>query len=184
MTRPLIIGMDVDDVVADLISEWLRRYRERTNHPLFPADIRTWEIAGYAKQMPTHEFYGILHEPDLYGKVEPYRGAKQTIDRLRNDGHRIVFISSCVGNTAGDKKEWLVRHGFLKGRDKHADFIAAHDKALVTGVDILVDDRVENVEAFPKAAVLIRRPHNEDLVCWRPRAHLKDLPELLEYLVP
>jgi 5'-nucleotidase len=184
MSRPLIIGMDVDDVVADLISEWLRRYRERTNHPLFPADIRTWEIAGYAKQMATNEFYGILHEPDLYGKVEPCAGAKHTVERLRHDGHRIVFISSCVGNTAGAKRDWLVHYGFLNRNRQYVDFIAANDKALVTGVDILVDDRVENVEAFPKASVLIRKPHNEDLTCWRPRAHLKDLPELLEYLVP
>jgi 5'(3')-deoxyribonucleotidase len=178
----MIIGMDVDDVVADLTTEWLKRYNQRTGDTLHPVHIRDWNIAGYAKKMPTHEFYAILHEPDLYGSVKPHEGAWDMVCSLKRVGHRIVFISSCVGNTAGDKKEWLVHHGFLKGREKHDNFIAAHDKSLVTGVDVLIDDRVENVERFPKKALLVRRPHNEDLTCWRARARLTDIPEILEYL--
>lgn len=177
----MIIGMDVDDVVADLISEWLHRYRHRTGDYLYPSHIRDWEISGYATKMSPAEFYGILHEPDLYGSVSPMPDAIDTVRRLREDGHRIVYITACVGNTAGYKKQWLIRHGLLH-EFQHQDFIAAHDKSLVSGVEVLVDDRIENVEAFPGKAILIRRPHNEDLMCWRPRARLHEVPSLLEYI--
>lgn len=178
----MIVGLDVDDVVADLISEWLKRYRERSGHNLWPSDIRDWDISDYATKMPSHEFYGILHEPDLYAHIKPMPQALTAVTRIREAGHRIVFISACVGTSAHDKKEWLVHHGFLKGRDKHKDFVAAHDKSLVTGVDILVDDRIENVESFPKKAILIRRPHNEGLMCWRARGHIWEVPDLIEIL--
>lgn len=178
----MIIGVDVDDVVADLITTWLGRYNRRTGDCLYSEHIRGWDIAAYAKKMSMADFFSILHEPDLYGDVQPHAGALGMVDTLKSYGHRIVFISSCVGNTAGDKREWLVHHGFLKNRDKHSDFIAAHDKALVSGADILIDDRVENVERFPNKAILVRRPHNEDLPCFRPRGYLRHIPDLIEFL--
>jgi 5'(3')-deoxyribonucleotidase len=178
----MIIGMDVDDVVADLISEWLNRYRNRTGDPLWPEHIRDWHIAGYAKKMPQDEFFNILHEPDLYGSVRPHGGALNMVNTLKDAGHRIVFITACVGSTSGAKRDWLLHHGFLHTRDKYRNFIAAHDKSLISGVDILIDDRVENVELFPKKALLVRRPHNEDLACFRPRAFLAQIPDLIEFL--
>jgi 5'(3')-deoxyribonucleotidase len=178
----MIIGMDVDDVVADLIGEWLARYRNRTGDQLRPEHIRDWHIEGYAKKMPQHEFRSIMHEPDLYGGVRPHEGALNMVNTLKDAGHRIVYITACPGNTAGAKREWLVHHGFLHTRDQHRDFITAHDKSLVSGVDILIDDRVENVEQFPKKALLVRRPHNEDMACFRPRAYLVQIPDLIEFL--
>ena len=42
--KKLTIAVDVDDVVADLITEWLKRYNHDYNDTKTPADITQWAI--------------------------------------------------------------------------------------------------------------------------------------------
>ncbi len=171
--------MDVDDVIADLTGEWLRRYNLRTGDNVLPEDIKSWDIAEFCTKMSKEEFFKILKEPDFYDHVLPIVGARKMIYELLARGHRVVYISSCVGNTVGDKKNWLVRYGLLTPKNKHRDFIAANDKSLVTGVDMLFDDRPHNVETFPKLAFLVNRPHNRESQGFR-RVDLSFIPYAVE----
>ncbi len=173
--KSLIIGMDVDDVVLDLITEWLYRYNSRTDDNVLPEDILSWDIQQYCPKMSKEDFFKILHEPDLYDRVKPMEGARKVIYQLLSMGHRVVYITSCVGMSAYYKKLCLRRYGLLTSKNKHRDFISASDKSLVSGVDVLFDDRPENVQTFKKAAYLVDRPHNRR-VYDLPRVTLKDIP--------
>jgi 5'(3')-deoxyribonucleotidase len=178
----MIVGMDVDDVVADLLTEWLRRYNLRSGDNLTPEDIDTWDLTKVCKGMPQQDFYDILHEGDLYDHVMPHAGAHRMITEILSMGCRVVYISSCVGLTAFYKQEWLQRMGFLSAKNKYRDFVAAHDKSLVTGVDVLFDDRPLNVRQFPKESYLVRRPHNRNervglASCW-----LSEIPTVVKRL--
>src|SRR2546423_1347807 len=100
-TEP-IIAVDVDEVVADHISEWLKKYNKISGDSLRPCDIHTWEIGEYVKPGWKPKLFQLLREPDFYETVKPYAGAKVAISRLREFG-RVVFLTSCVADTMDQK---------------------------------------------------------------------------------
>ncbi len=180
--KPLIIGLDVDDVILSLITEWLRAYNLATGDNLLPEDIIGWNIGQQVGLMESDDFYKLLTICDLYRDIQPVCGARKVVYELLSKGHRVVYIRSCVGNTMGQKVDALVRWGFLTEKNKHRDFIAASDKSLVSGVDVLFDEHAKNVDAFPRSAFLVDVPHNRATPCGRPRVSLQDIPLIVEAL--
>lgn len=170
-----IIAVDVDDVVADLISEWLRRYNSKYDDHLTPENIHSWEVDEYVKPECGPKVFDLLRAPGFYGHVKPFEGALEAVENLRKLG-RVVFLTSCVPKTMDMKLAWLQEHGFLpKGNKGAQDFIACRDKYLVNA-DVLIDDRILNVEEFKGHALLIKRPHNARLQCSRKRITLAEAP--------
>jgi 5'-nucleotidase len=160
VSKGLTILVDVDDVCAMLIPEWIRRYNNHDpgDPPLVAEQIMDWKFS-CVPECNKSLLYSILTEPDLYDNILPYEGARTAVEVLRQLGHRVVFVTSCVVGTADNKVRWLQRWGFLPKEKMNKDFVVAHDKALIRG-DLLVDDGMHNVDAFPGAAVLITRMHN------------------------
>lgn len=155
--RP-IIACDVDDVVADLITEWLRRYCAEWQDDLTPEKLTSWMITDHVKPECGYGVFKYLTDPKLYESVMPFPGALEAIQELREIG-RVIFVTSCEGRIQRDQKYgWLREHGFLGDR-QGADYITAKDKWLI-GADFLIDDALHNVEAFPRHSLLVTRPHN------------------------
>ena len=155
------IAVDVDDVCADLLTEWLRIYRKMSGHELYPEQIFAWELEKFV--LPGFEklVYSILQYPTLYDGVIPIPGALEAVLLFRARGHRVVFATSCPPGTAEHKYDWLVRHGFLEAGNRK-DFVPITDKSLVRA-DFLFDDHIKNIETFPGKGVLINRVHNSRL---------------------
>lgn len=157
--RP-IIACDVDDVVADLLTEWLLRYSTEWNHDLTPAMLKSWQITDHVLPEAKKHIFSYLEDPGLYDDILPFPGALETINELREIG-RVIFVTSCEGPINRDHKyRWLQRHGFLApGHKQGADYITAKDKWLI-GADFLIDDGAHNIEAWPRKGLLVSRPHN------------------------
>ncbi len=173
MTTP-IIAVDVDDVCADLLSEWCRRYRLESGDTLGPQDIHAWEINQYVKPGWKTRIFDLLKDPQFYAFVAPIEGARNAVDKLRNLG-RVIFVTSCVPGTMDQKYSWLHHHGFLKSPE---EFVVCKDKYLVKA-DVLIDDHVVNVEKFPGMAYLITQPHNRKLKTTRQRTTVTEVPALV-----
>lgn len=179
----MIIGVDVDEVCADLLTEWVRRYNAYFNDTLRVQDITEWDMTKVVKSHVGTRIYDILHEPGLYSRVRPIDGAKLGVDLIRGMGHRVIFVSACVPGTVDAKLAWLIEWGFLTKAQAGKDFICAYDKHLI-GVDMLIDDRLENVESFPGPAILVTMPHNAGKFTTRPRvASLLDSPRTIRLLL-
>ena len=176
------VAVDVDEVVANLLGEWLRRYNREYGDCLVPEDIRGWDfraqLKGHARMAGIH---GFLYDKDLYEHVLPMPGAKEAIGLLRHTGARVVFVTSCVEGTADAKLSWLRRWGFLDytAAPDH-NFIAAADKSLVRA-DYLLDDRIENAEGFAGQGILIDHPHNREYRGPCPRMTLYGAVSLIMY---
>lgn len=181
---PLTLGVDVDEVCANLLGEWLRRYNLRYNDTKRPEDIRGWSMTENVKPECGEAIYDILHEPDLYDAVRPIPGALDAVQELRADGHRVVFVSSCVVGSVDAKVRWLIRHRFLPMQSQQKDFIACSDKVLI-GADFLFDDNVETCERFHDQAyrgfgVVVTVPHNSEQATHCPRiAGLIEAPRFI-----
>lgn len=158
----MIVGIDVDEVCADLLSEWVRRYNLRYDDTLNPDLISEWDMSKVVKPECGKDIYRILSEPDLYANVQPIPGAVEAVRDIRGLGARVVFVTSCARHQSDQKREWLIQHGFLPEREFEPDFITASDKALI-GVDVLVDDNIATVEKFPRDAMLVTKSYNEHI---------------------
>lgn len=181
------IGIDVDDVVAMLIDEWLIRYNREANDRLTPEDLVSWEISEQVKPEWKEKIFSLL-TPAMYDAVQPYPGTLEAVQEIRGAGHRVVFVTSCHSYDLFDAKvNWLKRCGFgdsdgrvvSVGIGKWSMYLRKQD---VPGLDWLIDDHIGNLEGFKGYPVLQTRPHNR-LLPWTGKRirHLYDIVPLLRY---
>ena len=165
----MIIGVDVDEVIAQLHVAWIDAYNhgECTNVPQSAFD--TWHIEN---KLPN--IFAYL-TPEIYDHVVPYLGTVDTVRTLQSIGHTIRFVSACGEHNefAPAKLAWLRRWGFVRPDQPDSMLLAGRDKRHAP-VDVLIDDHIRNVESFVGAngrgqAVLITRNHNRTLPTSVPR---------------
>lgn len=164
------IGIDVDDVVADLLTPWLRRFYAQypDKVPMGPGDLTKWELweeLGCTKK----EIFALL-TPNIYTReVKPIPGALEAVRAIRDLGHEVVFVTACKGHHNGKemfkaKCDWLDENGFTGIVTQiYAVGPAFHwqSKAEVP-VDWLIDDYPGNLEDFPGVRILVTKPHNRN----------------------
>lgn len=178
----LRIGVDVDQVVADLMPAWLDRYNLIYDDHLTPAQITEWDIQRFVHPSCGDKIFGML-TPDIYREVKPIVGAFQACEALRRIGN-IFFVTDCRGSLAlaNAKFQWLVDHGFLQP-DEGFRFIATDGSKKDALVDVLIDDKPQHVNAFPGWALLVQQPHNQTSHTYRIRInHLGEALSLLRGL--
>ncbi len=178
-----MVGLDVDDVLLDLMPRWLQEYNEKWDDNLHVKDINDWEFWKFVKPECGKRIYNFL-KPEMYQNVKPLEGAADFVQAIRDRGHTPRYVTAC-----GDPKrttlhkafataKWdaLIRHGIaeegellLPGRDKsHAP------------VHMLIDDRIQNVNDFRNGlGVLFTQPWNRSSYLTRPRSY-EDVLELID----
>lgn len=154
----MIIICDVDGVVADLHSEWLKRYNQRSGDRLTVNGLTTWHISEFVLPDWKQKIFDILREPDVYDNVFPINGALPAVQHLQSK-HRVVFTTSCVKGMADQKWEWLERNGFLPRRYSHKDLVITADKSLILG-DLIIDDSYQHCMDFEGEAIVFDQPWN------------------------
>jgi len=181
--RRTTIAVDVDEVCADLLSEWLRRYNSRTNRfheqRLLPEQITDWDLRQFVPKEDQSMIYSILHDEGLYDSIQPIEGARDAVWLLREQGFRVIFVTACVPGTTEAKRRWLNAWGFFaKGGLSDKDFCPVTDKSLIRA-DYLVDDRYENVRDFEGQGILVNRAHNRHISGYDRIDGLWQLPDWL-----
>lgn len=154
----MLIIVDVDDVSLQSMPAWLAFYNMRYDDNLRLSDITGWDMVKFVKPECGIKIYDILHRPDFYIGVLPVPGARRGIRKLRNHGHRVLFV------TAGfhpDKPLALQSYGMLGTSETDmADYAVLTDKWLIRA-DAIIDDNVETVLAFSGLRILFDRPWNK-----------------------
>lgn len=176
--RELIVGLDVDDVLLDLVPRWLHDYNEAYDDNLQKHDITAWEFYQFTKPECGKRIYRLL-KPTMYDWVEPIPGAAEFVQDIRDRGHTPRYITAC-----GDPKnhglhrafavaKWnaLIRHGIAREGEL---LLPGRDKTRAP-VDMLIDDRVKNVTEFRNGmGILFTQPwntwYNTDESTWVERA--------------
>jgi len=151
-----IVGIDIDDVCADLIPAWLQIYKLRSAHVLTREDITDWNISLFVKPEFREEIYSYIEMPLLYNMVKPVAGALDGYNYLKSAGYDIVFVTHATPGCAGRKFEWLIDNGFDVS---HRDYIECQRKELID-VDILVDDNYNNCATSRGASIIYSQPWN------------------------
>jgi uncharacterized HAD superfamily protein len=190
----MTLGLDIDGVLADFITPFLKLLELRTGtgsidpasitdpnfqqHPFLTGEIifECMEAASY--------------DPDFWRAMSPLLSSDQwqMLDRISNE-HDVVFITHrWVRNTYDINQitcDWLRRHGLTRRPVVH--FTQEKKSALIRklGIELFVDDRHENCEdvATETDAVVLMplRPYNQAFSHPKVR-RIHELDELWDHL--
>lgn len=142
--RPKRIGIDVDCVVIQTDHLWLDWLVETTGKKVeyLPNDYDFTKEFSRELRLLGMDGFEFWRDEGLYDHLSPHPDCIQTIRRWKKRGHEIVFISSIKGAHHKSKVE------FLKRNFEFDAFIATKEKGYVD-VDVMIDDRQENLDMFP-----------------------------------
>lgn len=149
--------MDLDDVCWDLLSAWLRRYNEITFDNVEPKDVLSWDISKYINKGTKEMLFYILEQSDFWQTVNPMKDSQKYMQKLLDDGYEIYIVTSTSAETLHHK---LIRFFELFPFINQHQIITAHNKQLI-GVDILIDDKPENLIGGSFDKILFERTHNK-----------------------
>jgi len=135
----MIIGIDVDLTVVDSVTPWKEWYKKLTGHDISD-EIDTTDY-NLEKLMKMHnDPLAFWRKSDLYDNLEAYKDAVEYINVLKEEGHIILFVSSCMPEHEQSKRMFLQRNFNFDG------FISTHDKQYVD-MDFFIDDYDKNLNA-------------------------------------
>ena len=152
-----IIGLDVDDVIANLVETWIDIYNTDFNDSLKREDITSWNISEHVKC--GDRIYDYLKERSLYDRVMPISGSNWGVRNLRKMGFNIVFITNSTPEQSGRKYFWLKDFGFILNK---SEYFEAADKSLIA-CDWLIDDNPTNIANAYGKGIVYHQPWNKGL---------------------
>lgn len=138
------IIIDLDSTVADLLPPWLARYNKEYNDNLTVEQITTWQMHELVKPECGANLYKYL-TPDLFASLKVLPGARESVQKLRNDGHEIAFVTAAPFGTADAKIAWTMRWFDVK-----KDSVIACDRKYLFKADVLIDDSPQNIVQYRK----------------------------------
>ena len=174
-----IIGVDLDDVLWDLMSTWISRYNDVVDDNLTVEDIKSWDVAQYIKKGTEGILNYIPQQNDFWEDVELIPGSKEYLQQLIEDGYLIyVVTASSYTNLKEKMSHFYSLFPFIE--EEHVVII--HRKQMMD-LDMLIDDKPGNLEDANYLKVLFDRPHNRGVDENKISAvRLKTWPEIYQYI--
>ncbi len=189
----MIVGLDIDGVVADFLSPFLRLVEKKTGNGPIPAesitDFNFKDHPFLSEKIVDECMVAVSHDPGFWQSLSPLLSTQQwqELDRLAGK-EQLVFITHRYERENYDIHEvtcdWLKRHGI----GKPVVYCTQESKSKLVdhlGVSLFVDDRHENCqEVAEKTRAMVMMPHrhyNQSFV--HPKVkRIQDLNELFSYL--
>jgi 5'(3')-deoxyribonucleotidase len=170
----MIIGVDIDGVLASFNEGFIQRVVDVTGRDLFPPrpfDIPCWDYPahyGYTPEETANVWDSVTSDSKFWQNLPAYPDTLVSLTLLSNAaiaGHDVYFITSRPGIQAKLQTErWLKRHGYLP--TPTVLISSAKGKcAAALQLDKYIDDKWENaldVASVTGAEVyLLNRPWNQ-----------------------
>jgi 5'-nucleotidase len=151
------ICVDIDEVMADTLAEYLHRYNQAFDEDVTPEDLAgkgLWEIAPLDRQKQIRDF---LDAEDFFENLAVMPGSQEALRRLSSRFE--VFIATqamAIPNSLGPKYRWLQRNfPFIP----FAHYVFCGDKSILRA-EYLIDDLPKNLLRFEGRGLLYTAPHN------------------------
>ena len=151
------ICVDMDEVMADTLSEHPRRYNQRFDESVTPDDLAgkgLWEATPLERRQELRAF---LDAEDFFEDLPLIPGAQEVLKEL--SGRFEIFIATqamTVPNSLGPKYRWLQRHFLFI---PPTNYVFCGNKSILRA-DFLIDDLPRNLERFEGQGLLYTAPHN------------------------
>lgn len=163
------ILIDVDGVVADLVTPVLERINKETNASIQYDDISSFYFLDTKHRILTKDQSEVARrafsEPGLVESLSIIPGAQEGVQALREHNHEIIWVTSPWKDSKSwcyERTRWLAQN-FDANSD---DVIFCSKKERIPG-NVFIDDRSKSVEEWQKknysgVALLYDQPWNQE----------------------
>ena len=140
-----IIGIDIDNVTCNTSSAIIDYYNKLSGDNLKLSDINEYYIENFVLPEWKDKFHKLFMDKKFWKTVNIIEDCQYYINKLIENGYRIVFITSTEPYNYYKKSKWLSR--MFPNIDLRDSLISIKDKQLMsTYIDYLVDDYNKNLE--------------------------------------
>ncbi len=156
----MVIGIDMDDTICSTNERIIVEADKYDKEVLGGNGIKDekayefTEMMGWEKDMKGKFFADRLEYIMDNAEIKP--GAKEVINRLHDEGNKIIIISFRKGKYIKDPynltKNWLDRHGVVYDKI-YVDTGSKVDECLENDVDLFIDDKESHCEDVSSAGV-------------------------------
>ena len=155
------VGIDLDEVLWQLVGPWVERYNKIANENLQVENIDHYYFQDMIKSPETLHY--ILEMSDFWDQVELYEPEATTaaLNKILNDDRFEVYVVSATSTKVATAK--FRRLFELLPMLKDENIILANNKAMVA-VDFMIDDYEENLKGVIRSGgipILINRVYNQ-----------------------
>lgn len=166
------IGIDIDDVLADSLPEFVGAFNRRFGLQVSVTEAG-WEIFRRHPEISPEEiqiFFAELSEADFFGSRPLLPGAREGVECLHNEGHRLFIITGRLHQDRHVTDRWLMQTGLssffqeIVCRDGTQAPLHKRLAAERLRLDVLLEDEYEVALAaaeFPVRVLLFDRPWNQ-----------------------
>ncbi|NLC47813.1 MAG: hypothetical protein GX758_00430 [Tenericutes bacterium] len=156
----MVIGIDMDDTICstnELIIVEADKYDKEVLGGTGVKDVKAYEFAdmlGWGKEMKGQFFSDRLEH--IMANAEIKENAKEVINKLYDEGNKIIFISFRKAKYIKDPymltKTWLDNHG-VKYHDIFTDTGSKVDECVDNNVTLFIDDKESHCEEVSNAGI-------------------------------
>jgi len=152
------LGIDLDEVLNTLHTEWLDQYNKDFKDNLKPEEIRSWEITEWIRPEAKPVIFNYLAKPNFFLNlgVKPYA---QEVTKWLSNYYDLYVVTAYHYDVCRDKVKWVDKYF------PHIDIrniIFCNNKGLIK-TKYLIDDRGHNCEAFEGIPILFNASYNQYL---------------------
>jgi 5'(3')-deoxyribonucleotidase len=154
------IAVDMDEVIADAMSEYLNRYNKRFGTEIQHADLHGKQFHEVIPPEHRQTVFGMVNAHDFFANLAVMPGAQDSLRRLCSEHE--VFITSAAMEVPASfeaKYRWLLLHfPFISPMN----FVFCGDKSIIRA-DYLIDDNPRHFKKFVGTGILFDAPHNREI---------------------
>ncbi len=158
------IAVDMDEVVADTLSEHLRRYNEAHDDRITKDDLHGKWLWDVVQQDRLGSLEKMLRSVDFFADLDVMPESQRVLERLQERYE--IFIASAameVPTSFVAKFKWMERHfPFIPA----SNIVFCGDKSIVRA-DYLIDDNPRQFQDFGGEGILYSSPHNKFVTGYR-----------------
>jgi hypothetical protein len=109
------LGIDLDGVVANFTSGWMKYYNRQFGTNLIVEDSKQWndlvDLTHFDNIDQFWDWSSDLDGRSLFWHLEPFPGAVEALQAMADEGHRIVILTQKPAFAIDDTHEWVRDHG-------------------------------------------------------------------------
>ena len=157
MKKGLIIT-DLDDVLIELLAEWVHRLNVQYGTNVTVDDIKDWDMIKAFPMVSEDKICEPLLNPEIYRSMKPVKDAVKYLTKLHDEGYVIKIATASHYRCLPYKLEYAVFPIFKWITYK--DIMVVFDKSLIK-CDFLIDDYHKNLEGSTACKILMNKPYNQ-----------------------
>jgi 5'-nucleotidase len=151
------IAIDMDEVLADTLAQFLAEYNREFGENISKADLTEHKLA---EIIPADRRSRLRHyalSPGFFRAISPMPGSLDVFAELRDRYEVFIATAAMEFPTSFNEKYAWIKHHFPDFPDTHIVFCG--DKSILH-TDFLLDDSPRQLTAFRGRPFLFTAPHN------------------------